>query len=69
MDILEIAKTRRGALSKEIAKLDEFITFAEELSKQGASSPPQAESEESSSGKGADDERAPMPLREFKAGG
>lgn len=43
MDVIEIAKQRRGILAKEVAKLDEFIRMGEELSKSSRSPEPQRE--------------------------
>lgn len=69
MNVLELAKTRRDALAKEITKLEEFIAFGEELSRSGTSTPSQTSSDEDSSSDADDDDREPLPLRQFSTGG
>ena len=69
MDLLELAKKRRAAVAKEVEKLDQFIAMGEELAKSAGEKAPRSETEKEQSSSGNSEEREPMPLRQFAAGG
>ncbi len=69
-DVVEIANERRGALTAEIGKLDDFIRMAEALVKHSLSKSSKAsdtEDEKAAGGNGAEAEREDLSARELKA--
>ena len=58
MDVIEIAKTRRSKLSRELAKLDEFIRLGEELCRTVPAETPATDAAK----------KEPTTLREFSGG-
>lgn len=69
MDVLELARQRRAALAKEVAKLEQFIAVGEELSRSGGSKPAEPAQGSEQPGTASAAAAAPTPLRQYSAGG
>lgn len=65
MDVLEIAKKRRSALEREIAKLSEFIEMGEALTSNGNLDPGSAGTEKGSAEAAGG---GPNTIRQFSSG-